>query len=209
MMIPDGSAPDINVSIGRCAAGRKLTFDSSSVHASESRGFWIDPSRLSFMLANAQTAADPRIAGPFLRAADAVFGTLLGSPCVVGTPKPFSPDGVSVDLTSSVTLTGGLQGVISFHAPVQTAVQILERMTGLEADGVDDCVLDAMGEMANMIGGHGKRELEHLTLQLGLPRVVTGVDGELLLPDWQEHFWVTLYTDLGPCAMGIAWSLPQ
>lgn len=161
------------------------------------------------MLVKAATTADMQIAGPFLRAVDAVFGTLLGSPCVVGTPKPFSPDGVAVDLTSSVTLTGGLEGVISFHAPAETAIQILERMTGLEADGIDNCVLDAMGEMVNMIGGHGKRELDHLALQLGLPRVVTGVDGELLLPDWQEHLWATLYTDLGPCAIGIAWSLTE
>lgn len=161
------------------------------------------------MLAPVQTSAELQIAGPFLRAADAVFGTLLGSPCVVGTPRPFAPDGVSVDLTSSVTLTGGLDGVVSFHAPVATAIRILERLTGLEADGVDDCILDTMGEMANMIGGHGKRELEHLTLQLGLPRVVTGVDGELLLPDWQEHLWTTLYTDLGQCALGIAWSFPE
>lgn len=161
------------------------------------------------MLAEAQTSAELRIAGPFLRAADAVFGTLLGSPCVVRTPRPFASDGVSVDLTSSVSLTGGLDGVVSFHAPVATAIQILERMTGLQADGVDDCVLDTMGEMANMIGGHGKRELEHLTLQLGLPRVVTGVDGELLIPRWQEHYWSTLYTDLGQCAIGIGLSLPD
>lgn len=161
------------------------------------------------MLVKARPFSELRIAGPFLKAVDEVFETLLDSPCVVGTPRPFSPDGVSVDLTSSVTLSGGLEGAISFHAPADTAIQILERLTGLEAGGIDDGVRDSMAEMANMIGGIGMREFDGMPLQLGLPRVVSGVDGELLLPDWQEHLWVSLYTDLGPCAVGIAWSLTE
>ena len=39
---------------------------------------------------------------------------------------------------------------------------------------IDDFVRDVVGEMANMIGGQGKRDLAPFELRLGLPQVIHG-----------------------------------
>lgn len=161
------------------------------------------------MLASVSTAPVPVLVMPFLRSSQSVFETLLATEFSAAAPESFAPAAPWTDLTSSVTLKGGIEALLSFHSPSETALRIFERMTGIEAESVDDCVLDSLGEMSNMIGGYGKRELEHLALLLGLPRVTVGLDADLVLPMWQQHIWLPLSTGLGACAIAVAWNEPE
>ena len=85
-------------------------------------------------------------------------------------PKPY--DGV----ISLVTFTGEWIGAGMFCCHEQLACQIGAAMLGHDVTQIDSDVLDGIGEMANMIIGNLKEQLEGRTgpLALSIPTVVYG-----------------------------------
>ena len=59
-------------------------------------------------------------------------------------------------VSAMILLSGSYNGVVTFHATPQAAMDITAQMLGMEVDSVDADVTDALGEIANMIGGSFK-----------------------------------------------------
>ncbi len=146
---------------------------------------------------------DTTFVSPFVNAACEVFETMLKCQCQPGNMHSTRPGHHQFALTSVVGLSGKFIGAIGLSLPEAGAFQILERMTGIETDVVDEMVRDAVGEMANMIGGRGKRDLADHELKLGLPQVIVGKDYEIYSPRWAHHLWVELNTGIGPCTLDV------
>ena len=66
-----------------------------------------------------------------------------------------------------------------------------------------DDVLDAVGELANMIAGQAKAELEEFDLSVSLPNVVTGKDHVVRFPSKSAPICVPYDTDLGPLLLEV------
>src|SRR5699024_5851946 len=83
----------------------------------------------------------------------------------------------SVELvTATLHFSGGWSGAALFEAPPELARVFTSRMLGMDVpDSVDDDVIDAMGEVVNMIGGNLKTILPP-GVELSLPSVVIGAD---------------------------------
>ena len=60
-------------------------------------------------------------------------------------------------ITGMVGFAGIYSGVISIHCPVALALQITSSMLGMECDEVNEDLNDAIGEIANMLGGASSR----------------------------------------------------
>lgn len=148
--------------------------------------------------------ADPReLVLPFVESVKSVMKTMLGANCSAGEISRIRGGHHIQEVSAVIGLSGDIIGSLTFCTTNSGAMQILERMTGMEATEVDEFVRDAMGEMANMIAGYGKRELEHLQLRLGLPQVILGQEMMVFAPRWSHHFWIGLDTEVGPCALDI------
>lgn len=94
-----------------------------------------------------------------------------------------APDGVpGSDLGASVQITGGWEGAVVVACDAAFALRVTESMFGEAAGSVDDVeVADAIGELANMIGGNVKALVGDVTT-LSLPTVVRGGDLTLAVP---------------------------
>lgn len=79
-------------------------------------------------------------------------------------------------VTSMVGLAGSHCGTLAVHCPKPLALKITSNMLGMEVAEVDDDVNDALGEIANMIGG----DIKHIfspgggDLSLSIPTVIYG-----------------------------------
>ncbi len=144
---------------------------------------------------------------PFVKAAVHVIPTMLGSPCEPGEPDSVSAGHRMHDLTSVIGMSGVVSGSLAFSVAEQGAITMLERMTGVETTEVDELVRDVVGEMANMIAGAGKVDLEQFSMKLGLPQVILGHDYAVYAPRWSIHQWVPLNTDFGPCSLTLGFNL--
>jgi chemotaxis protein CheX len=81
-------------------------------------------------------------------------------------------------ITGIVGFAGTYSGVISIHCPVSLALKITSNMLGIECDEVNEDLNDAVGEIANMLGGGVKQVLSKggLDVKLSIPTVISGED---------------------------------
>jgi len=118
------------------------------------------------------------LAGYIISATQDVFSTM-----VMMEPKDEFPlqEPVShfkCSITGMVGFAGTYSGVISIHCPVSLALDITSSMLGMECAEVCDDLNDAIGEIANMLGGSVKQVLSKggMDVKLSIPTVISGED---------------------------------
>ncbi len=140
---------------------------------------------------------------PFIESAEETWATMLESPCIRGEVQRVVDGHHMQNLTSTIGISGGMAGAISISMSEKTAQNILFKMTGLESEGVDEFVRDAIGEMANIVAGKGKRDLEDFSLKISLPQVIIGEDYTVYAPRWAMHVYIPFTSDLGEFTLDV------
>lgn len=81
-------------------------------------------------------------------------------------------------VTSMVGLAGSHSGILAIHCPKNLALQVTSNMLGMDVTEVDEDVNDAMGEIANMVGGDVKHIFspKGADINLSIPTVIYGND---------------------------------
>lgn len=79
-------------------------------------------------------------------------------------------------ITGMVGLAGVQKGVLAVHFPKQLALDVTGSFLGMEVTEIDADVQDAIGEIANMLGGNLKTILSDRgkDIQLSLPSTIYG-----------------------------------
>jgi chemotaxis protein CheX len=158
---------------------------------------------MSIVVPDLQLSEEAIFAVPFVDAAKTVFRSMLDVVCVPGEVQPISRAQHSGEITAAIGMSGQIVGAIAFSTRFDTACRILEQMTGMQTESLDEFVRDSIGEMANMIAGYGKRKLQQWELNLGLPQVIVGDHYDIYAPRWAYHVWVPLESEIGPAALEI------
>jgi len=79
-------------------------------------------------------------------------------------------------ITGMVGLAGRYRGMLAVHFPRTLALAITSNFLGVEVDELNEDVEDAVGEIANMLGGNVKTFLsdEGKEIQLSIPSTISG-----------------------------------
>jgi chemotaxis protein CheX len=107
-----------------------------------------------------------------------VFSTMVMLDVVAEAPLTEPVVHFHETLTSMVGLAGTYTGILAVHCPKSLALLITSNMLGMEVTDIDDDVNDAMGEIANMIGG----DVKHIfspgggDINLSIPTAIYGSD---------------------------------
>ena len=116
---------------------------------------------------------------PLLEAAacevfEIMLGTRLERP-VAEQPPPVT------GLTAMIGLAGLLCGILSIRCESDCATRMAATMLGPEANGQDDNLCDALGEICNMVAGTFKAKVAGLEdgCALSVPSVIRGADYHL------------------------------
>lgn len=88
----------------------------------------------------------------------------------------------STGVTVIVGLSGDLQGSVSLCLPPRAAILWTAQVIDYETDEIDQTVIDAVGELANLVVGGSKRRLSRFDLTMGLPSVVRAGRESLAFP---------------------------
>ena len=78
------------------------------------------------------------------------------------------------EISGIIGLSGKTSGTVVVSVDRNVAISATETMLGTRPESVDTDVIDAIGEITNMIAGKAKSGLEHLAMTLALPTVITG-----------------------------------
>lgn len=121
-----------------------------------------------------------------------VFETMLGWRCrrEPALPQPVGPP-ASESVMAVVGFGGVLSGACIFRVNAAVALKMAARLTGAEYADTDATVLDAIGEICNMLAGSWKGRIPELGVHCGLsvPAVIAGCDYKLRIhsPKFELH----------------------
>ena len=112
---------------------------------------------------------------PFIASTVNVFSTMLGCPLTRGTlqlrENGFMPE---FEINGIIGLSGSMSGTVIISMQTQVALNATEAMLGSRPPDVNADVIDAVGEIANMVAGAAKSRLESFNLSLSVPTVIVG-----------------------------------
>ncbi len=111
---------------------------------------------------------------PFIAATANVFDTMVGTELHRGSPSLKDGFQPGHEVSAVIGLSGKAKGTVVLSVDREVAIQVAAALLQELPSELNADVADAMGEMANMIAGQAKAQLEHLALSLSLPTVVTG-----------------------------------
>jgi chemotaxis protein CheX len=126
---------------------------------------------------------------PFIDVCKSVFKDLLGAE--LAEERPYFAETGAVqewDLSAVIGLTGEARGAVVISMKKDLAVKLTGILTGSEHTGIDDDVVDAIGEIVNIIAGNVKKNLEEaFRLVISLPTIVQGKEHSVRWPSNQAR----------------------
>lgn len=107
-----------------------------------------------------------------------VFTTMVMLDVVAESPLTEPIVSFHETLTSMVGMAGSHSGILAIHCPKDLALRITSSMLGMDVTEIDDDVNDALGEIANMVGGDVKHIFspKGAEISLSIPTVIYGSD---------------------------------
>jgi chemotaxis protein CheX len=107
-----------------------------------------------------------------------IFSTMVMMEVTVEDESPPAGRPLIDTISGIIGLAGTYKGVLAIHLPNPVALAITASFLGLEVDEINEDVEDAVGELANMLGGSVKSILSEKgrDIDLSLPTTIAGKD---------------------------------
>jgi chemotaxis protein CheX len=122
---------------------------------------------------------------PFVQVSKTVFKNLLNCEIVPGRAYFIQKEAfLDWDISGIIALTGEVKGLIAISMKSPTASKIAGRLIGEGTVFSDADVIDAVGEIVNIIAGNVKKNLEDMfRIIISLPTVVRGKAHAIVIPE--------------------------
>jgi len=119
---------------------------------------------------------------PFLKSLQHTFHTMLA--CEVRRGQLSLKDGnvAQHSISGVVGLSGRAVGAVVLSLSEEVALKAASTMLMMELTEIDADVIDAIGELTNMVAGAAKAELAEYEMMVSLPNVITGAGHEVRFP---------------------------
>ncbi len=140
---------------------------------------------------------------PFIRSVGNTFSTMLNCEIRRGDIGFKSNTKPRYTVSGIIGLSGRAVGTVVLSLSKEVALKAASTMLLTEATDIDDDVLDAIGELTNIIAGGAKAELEEYELVVSLPSVITGRDHEIHFPSNVQPICIPFGTDWGEMALEV------
>jgi chemotaxis protein CheX len=126
---------------------------------------------------------------PFIDVTKSTFKDFVGAEVTVGRPFFFLFDSANEwDISGIMGLSGEARGAVVIGMKSALAIRLTDILTGAPHSSIDDEVVDAIGEIINIISGNAKKGLEEtFRLVISLPTIVRGPGHEIKWPQEQAR----------------------
>ncbi len=114
--------------------------------------------------------------GKIIESAKEIFSTMIMMEIEVSKEESGDQLGLTDSISGIIGLAGMRKGVLAIHLPKEVAMAITGNFLGMEVTEVNEDVEDAVGELANMLGGNVKTILSEKgrDIELSMPSTISG-----------------------------------
>jgi chemotaxis protein CheX len=143
---------------------------------------------------------------PFIRSLDNAFRTMLGCEVRRGAISIKNGASPNYDISGVIGLSGQAIGTVVLSLSENVARNAAATMLMTEITEINADVVDAVGELANVVAGAAKAELEQYQLSASLPSVITGRDHIVRFPSNVTPICVPFETKWGPLTLEVGFA---
>jgi chemotaxis protein CheX len=111
---------------------------------------------------------------PFVKSVGNVFSTMLQVHVTHEAPRLKEPASPCYDVSGIIGLSEDITGAVVLSFPADTAVRIVELLTGEKFDLDHPDFADAIGELVNMVTGGAKAEFVDRHVSISCPSMIVG-----------------------------------
>jgi len=131
---------------------------------------------------NSGSAMKVEYMNPFVTSMTSLFDTMLETKLTRG--KPFLKETIHPehDVSGIIGLTGKAKGIVVLSLCEKAALGAAGVLLQQPCETIDADVIDAVGELTNIVAGGAKAQLEQLEMSIGLPTVISGSDHSIGFP---------------------------
>lgn len=146
---------------------------------------------------------NPKYVEPLVASTMSVFSTMLGCELVAGAVTDDATREGPHDVTGIIGMSGKMSGVVMIHISKDIALNITAAMLGGKPTEINADVIDAVGELTNMIAGGAKARLAPMFENLALPMVLVGGVGSIGFPSRTQPTCIAFTSPWGPLSVEI------
>jgi chemotaxis protein CheX len=116
------------------------------------------------------------ISDKIIESAKEIFSSMVMMEISVNGDSMIKSEPLIESISGVIGLAGTHKGVLAIHIPNKVAMAITSSFLGMDVDEINEDVEDAVGELANMLGGNVKSILSEngRDINLSLPSTITG-----------------------------------
>jgi chemotaxis protein CheX len=140
---------------------------------------------------------------PFIASLSHTFRTMLNCEIHRGPLQLKSQSALKFPISGVIGLSGKAVGTVVINLSEAVAIKAAAVMLMMDIEQIDEEVIDAVGEIANMVAGAAKAELAEYELSISLPNVVTGSQHDIRFPSNVTPICVPFETDFGPLVLEV------
>jgi chemotaxis protein CheX len=126
---------------------------------------------------------------PFIDVTKNTFKEFVGTEVNVGRPFFQQKEAANEwDISAVIGLSGEARGAVVIGMKAALAIKLTDILTNTKHSSTDDEVVDAIGEIVNIIAGNVKKELEEaFRLVISLPTIIEGKGHQIKWPHDQAR----------------------
>ncbi|MBN1956639.1 MAG: chemotaxis protein CheX [Desulfuromonadales bacterium] len=105
-----------------------------------------------------------------------IFSSMIMLDVTPGEPFKRNNEALTNSISGIIGMAGATKGLLAIHLPEKSALAVTTAFLGMDVDSIDEDVRDAVGELANMLGGSLKAVLDPngSEIQLSMPSAIHG-----------------------------------
>ncbi len=148
---------------------------------------------------------------PFIESVYDLFTTMLSATAKRGEVGVFRDAPNPRDIMGLIGLSGPARGMVAISFPIETALNMVNKLLGTETKVIDDTVSDAVAELVNIVAGGAKARFPTggVPIDLSLPTVVRGNSYNVDYPSGSAWLEVPFESDLGFFSMRVTFSFEE
>ncbi len=140
---------------------------------------------------------------PFITSLTKAFRTMLGCEVRRSQLSLKSDSSPQYEVSGIIGLSGSAIGTVVISLSESVALKAASTLLMCEATEVNSDVVDAVGELANIVAGSAKGHLSEYQLSVSLPNVITGNGHAIRFPSDVTPICVSFECPWGPLALEV------